>query len=492
MAIRSNVLQEKATSAPLASRPIVPMAFWIAGGVLASAAISGSRIPSVADVFIHLTIAAVVFGAMILACAGIMRESIDETLSRFASILPIAVGGAIIAAWTGLWNDGSGAIALPFGQAVLFVVTGGIVPLKLGPDVFLRWTTALSILLVVYRMRSSGPARQVRMAVTSWITGAIVLLIPSFAASILAMTRGVAIATAQDALRVMGAALADSYWSAFQQERFLTGIGDQLGVMVGFWTAAITLIVGVCLFVGFAVAIHREEVRRVTGMIFPSIRSSIRGWAIAGAVVLGFLISSAHPMRTLQLVPVLLLIISLAALAGRFLFDQPAVLIVGLFSSALLGWPVFAVYVICAGLCMARDAASGTGRIWITGVEGAAFLVLGAAFGVRSSLFPPMLASWAVPMGVLVAGLGLVGSIGLVGPTTRIGTVAMRELVIFCGVLVICAIFMGFVPGLAIAALAGLAAFAMQKKADLWPKYAGSLLLLAGWVLMGFKLFVGR
>lgn len=485
MAIRSNVLQEKVTTAPI---PVLQMAFWIAGGVLASAAISGGRVPSVADVFLHLIIAAIVFSAMTLALSWVLHESIEEAFSRFGSVLPFAVGGAVIAAWTGIWNDGSGAIALPLGQQFLFFVTGGIAPLKLGPDAFLRFVTTFSVILVAYHLGESR-VRQVRAAAASWIAGAIVLLIPSFAASILAMTRGVALATAQDALRLMGSALADSYWSNFQQERFLTGIGNQLGVMVGFWTAAITLIVGVCLVVSFAAAVHREDFRRVVGVAAQSLRSSTMAWAMGGAVVIGFLVASTNPMRSFQFVPIALCIISLAALAHHILFDQDAALFVGGFASALLGWPVVAAYLSCAALCIAAKQTSGARQIWMIGAAGAAFAVLGAAFGVRSSMFPPNLAAWAIPLGVLVAGTELVGQAERIG---QMRMLAMRELVVFCGVLALCAIFMGFLPGIAVAALGGLAAFTMQKKADLWAKYAGFLLLLTGWAMMAFKLFVGQ
>lgn len=499
MAIRSNVLRvEAATMAHSAA--VVPstgeqtptsflaLGLWMAGGVVASAAISGGRIPSVADIVLRLIVAAVVFGAMTLAVSWTMRESFNEALSRWSSVLPFAVGGAVIAAWTGYWNDGSGAVALPLGQAMQFVVTLGLTPTMLGPDVFLRFVTLLSTGFMVYRLgRQESRARQIRVAVMAWVVGAVTLLIPSWAVTVLGFSRGVVIATAQDGLRVVGSALSNSHWSNFQQERFLTGIGDQLGVMVGFWTTAVTLIVGVCFMIAMAMVRYREHMRRIAGDVFRSLRSSEAGWVFGGAALIGYLVATAHAIRTVQAVPVILAAIALAALAGRLLFVQNSILIVGASATMLLGWPVLAAYLICAALCIASERAQGTKRITLIGAAGGAFVVLGAAFGVRSSMFPSDLAAWAIPMGLLAGGIGLVGSIGPIKTWSR----SRSELVVFCATLVLCALFMEFFTGLAIAAFAGLAAVAMQKKGDLWAKYSGFTLLLAGWVMIGLKLFVG-
>ncbi len=356
---------------------------------------------------------------MLIALSLSSRATWQSVWARFMRVLPLAIVFGVIISAFGVWNDGSGALALPPSGVFTFLFTLGAVPTPFGPEAFLRGTMAfMAVALAALTYFSNRRlVSALRTGIVAWFAGAIPLLMQSVLAFIGARTSSFPLVHSQDALRALGAMHANSYWSNFQSERFFVGIGRQLesGVLLSS-TATVFLLASACLVVVsfWSKPWNRSEIRRAA---FRELIMQTETGLFAAAIVCGIWLgirSAAWSWNGLDFVALLVLLVCVSSWfvhrsfsndvgnlrddetrrpwrllpAGIIQVDDvhSAIMILSPLSIAaalLLGWPVlFFLLAIFA-------VPSTTRLVWIERPLIAALLVgLGASFGARQALLP--------------------------------------------------------------------------------------------------------
>jgi len=466
-------------------------------------------------------LSALVVLAVVVSFAA--RMKMDALWSGLIASSPVAFIVGLVMASVGIWNDGSGTVALAPLDAGLFIVTGGLLPAGVGPEALVRGTVlgcAVMTVMIVHRRGMPTP-RAVLVGIVGWFAAAIVLLSQSGIALLASVTRRLPLEHALDASRALGVMLANSYWANFQADRFFAGIGKQSDVNAALTAAALMVALAVIAsFVALVAWLH-GGMRAITSLARRLVVVPLL--LVLSPFIAGFAIglrNQRYDWSLLDILSVALAVVSvLAWLAwwrfGRDLEDLasderehperplPSGLVtpdevqtlrtglaaVALVMSLILGWPavaiVFALFVI-SWLASADAFGWATVKplrplLWIA--WSALFVAFGGVIAMRSSILSTAvfgaICTWAVVSCLIkAASLPWVTARPFLPPLLLVGGGAFISLL------------MGNWVALALAALFALGTYALQKKTKFWLGYGVFLFLSYGWTVTLIQVFM--
>lgn len=328
---------------------------------------------------------------------------------RILRALPIAVAFGVLISVFGIWNDGSGALAIPPGGALVFLFSLGIFPVPYGPEAFLRAiVAAMSVTLAVNAYVSEKKLKKAAfVGIIAWFSGAIPLLMQSAMAAVGARASSFPLTHTQDTLRALGALHANSYWSFFQSERFFVSIGRQLeyGALLSSTAIAFLLICACLAFLFFRSSPwNRSEIRRAAFReLFYKKEAALFLAALVSGTALG-MSSVGWPWNGLSFVALFVMAVCAVSWYAHSSFSdeiynrlspfglvqiddvhavKTALALIAITAAFLLGWP--ALFFVSA-LFMAAFSTRGA---LVEKPLISAFLVgLGSAFGTRQAQLP--------------------------------------------------------------------------------------------------------
>ncbi|MFA5901449.1 MAG: hypothetical protein WC829_20295, partial [Hyphomicrobium sp.] len=412
---------------------------------------------------------------------------------------------------------------LAAGQAVSFILTAGLFPMKVGPEALVRFTVlALAVLAVVSAWRSQlSRVRAILAGVVVWACGAFILLVQSWLAMSVAAVRGLAIANPEDAMRALSAIHTNAHWSNFQADRFFAGIGRQFDAAVSLSSSAILVLV--CAAILAALAMRTQPWTR-RGVILALIArlfvmEDFASIVSASALTAGF-VAGLHGTRfawtALDVVAVLLLV---GAFKAWFMFrafgreietlptdershpERPlpsglvsvddfrmlraVSLAFAVVSGVLLGWPVLLALAALIAVDEISSAAGWSADPWRRGAavaSSAALLVaVGGLSAVRSPQFPLHLGRLAIAWAVVAAAIAVLPAIRdvaraasgwkgwlpflTVAAAGTAASLALRLPVVFAAL-----------------ALLLVCLFIMRSREDIWRRFAVFGLITFGWI----------
>lgn len=523
--MNEDMIQKRRAFAPAASLMVAWGAAVIAG--LLASILTSARLPTLIEAVVMrpLQIVALAIVAT-LSVSVFARFRFDQAWQEVITALPLALALAVVLSWFGVWNDGSGTVALSLGDAMAFVFTLGAIPTALGPEIVVRGTAvALAIILAVRVVRRRAGAGSAAMTfVAAWIPAALLLLTQTWIAQVASWFRESPILNSLDALRVLGMIHTNSYWSNFQADRFFAGIGQQLETGIALSSSAAVFLVG-CAALKLALfrlsPWNRPGVlmalgRRLAGAPFLLFVSPL-----AVGLLIGFR-SQRIAWNGLDVIAILVLIVVFAAwfvqwMFGRDLEDlskderehperplpsgvvrpdeleglREVLVCVAVIGAFLLGWPVLLVTLALLGLGWIASSAgfgwaqSRRDRVLVWAAMSSGLVIMGGAFAVRSSIVPTGLFPLAVAWAAVTATVFLVRLYPL-NPAKPLNTPAM---VAAAGILV--ALILKTPIVIALVALLLIGQFFLQKNPENWRRYAFLSLLAFGWIatlLSQFKL----
>lgn len=378
---------------------------------------------------------AMVASAIVAKILALRREDLFRDLAVFAPIIMLIA--ACLAA-TGWWNDGSGTVALTFGDARTFVISLGLAPMATGPESLLRFAVLAVIAVAVVRLIRKGypPLRVAACAAISWIVGAFALLIPSWMVAVAARLNDEAgVLYASDIVRLLGKIHAASYWSAFQSDRFFTPIGKQLESATMLSAAAILFIFASLLLIWILADRARWfqlDIRRrlwtamKTGGFLAFACSVGLGWWFGSrsvtfswhgidwvACVVGIIVFGSWFFRSLYRTDLFSKDGEESGEVMRLDDTKDVRMLLGanaIFGSALLGWSVFCGVGLLAAIewFQIRDrwTDSALGRAVVRVAVTTVLFMTAALLGFRSVLFPSKIFLIALGWGIWSAIVG--------------------------------------------------------------------------------------
>jgi hypothetical protein len=353
-------------------------------------------------VFAYVYPLSIAFCLLVMTAALMARSSWEEVWRGLIDASPIAFLIATVAGIVGPWNDGSGAIALAPMDAAMFVVTGGALPVSVGPIALARvLLLAFAVMTgLIASRRGFGTPRAILTAIVSWIAACVPLLAQSWIALGAAITRRLPLEHSLDALRALGVAVTHSYWSNAQADRFLSGIGDQVGIASALSAAALGLVlIAVVLawrYLSVFVSWIRSYPRRMLLLVF-------------SPLLAGFLIGIRGTRMSWTGLDILAVVLLLCMVFAWFVWDRwgterkeigEAACLFAFASGFVMGWPVVAL--------LAALGALGSGRmrsmlVLRASIAAGILVAIGGAAAVRSGVFPSALFDIALLWGVLTA-----------------------------------------------------------------------------------------
>jgi len=402
----------------------------------------------------------------------------------------------VILSWIGLWNDGSGTQALPLSQAGLFVITGGILPFKFGPEILLRGSVLALVLLSAvsfYKQSRTKYSKSILIGIVAWILTSFILLIQTWMAYAAAWSRNLSIAHSQDAFRTLSLSHLNSYWSNFQADRFFLGIGKQLETSLMLSSASVLfLIASACLLLGLwksrGIKV-RDLVKRIWLHPFLALGSSL----LVGLIV-GLRINRLR-WHALDVVSILLLLaVFLSWYTYVFLkkdvdrvFSSSALLIMSFVGGLLLGWPVF---LIILSLFMIDWLLYSRFESWAEmkyrhvihfAFMASGCVMLGGTFAARSPVLPTVVFPLAIAWGVLAAAIEIVKQ-QKPGAFIRYRISIPLQLLIAAIGGVVFAVVLRSIIALAVLALLLLLLYWLGKNQTRWNRYFILSLVAFGWI----------
>lgn len=453
--------------------------------------------------------------ATVIASSLMLRARVETQWHEAIVSLPLALACAVFLSWTGLWNDGSGAVALPLGDALLFIFTLGIFPAAFGPEILVRGTVITLAALLAWRVGGKvGTARAILAGGVTWISGALIILMPTWIAYAVALYRALPIAHSLDALRVLGFAHTNSYWTNFQSDRFFTGVGRQLDVSLAMSSSAVMFLVA-CILTGWVVT-------RLQPWSRPGVASSLLRRLLspplallASPLISALLVARRGQVSRLTGLDIVAFLILFAAflawfvfwLMGRDLEDLPkderehpvrplssgilqpddareareALAAVSLVGALLLGWPPFLLILILFALewlSSARGLGWHQTAVWRAGVWASTFAtlsILGGVFILRGSALSPVMFKAALTWAVLG------GAVQLMRWPKVLARRYGQAVVMGLASLVVSLVLRAYVLP-AFAALGVLGLFLLDKKPGRQRHYAYFVVLAFGWI----------
>lgn len=193
--------------------------------------LTGTALPTFLTAVILRPLFLLVFALCIVLIVGlVLRVRVDELWTKVMNALPAALLFGLGLSLIGIWNDGSGIVALPLKNAGVFILTLGIFPLKAGPEILVRGAAIGLIVLVALNLycRRFQLMRLVVAAVLAWVAGALSLLVQTWLAYFSAVANNLTLVHSQDAVQALGWLHTNTQWTTYQADRFFTGVGKQL------------------------------------------------------------------------------------------------------------------------------------------------------------------------------------------------------------------------------------------------------------------------
>lgn len=420
------------------------------GGVVANlvaALVRRAPVPAMLDLGIAVPLS-VLAGllAVTLTTSLLSRVRLEQLWQQLVLAAPFAFIAGTVASVIGIWNDGSGTVALAPLDAVLFVITGGILPTGIGPEAVVRVSVLAFCIMGMLMLRGRGlhTSRAILIGVAAWAVSSILLLSESWIVLAASIARGLAFQNALDATRILGALHTNSYWSSFQADRFLVGIGQQVDIagtlsslalmfLLTFGLLKLVALVGLKnRMVAFAALAKRTFGRALLILVSPLLAGLICGlhnqhllWngldviAVLVALVVFFAWfmwwhfgrdledlatdEVQHPNRPLP---------SGAVQLDELQSIRSILLIVALVGGFLLGWPVFVTLLalFTVATFSSSDLFGWTSslkwRIPVWSVAAGLLVIFGAAVGARSAVLPrpafTVALVWAILVGAIV------------------------------------------------------------------------------------------
>jgi hypothetical protein len=171
----------------------------------------------------------------------------DQLARRLFWVPPALLAGVALAS-VGVWNDGSGTVALPLPQALAFIGSLGVYPFQSGPEALLRGSVVALAVLFVWNFHQQARVawdKAVGVGIVAWLGASAVLLIQTWLAQVASWTRHIPIMHTQDAFQVLSLIHLDSYWSNFQADRFFAAVGKQLEINLALSSASLLFVLAV-------------------------------------------------------------------------------------------------------------------------------------------------------------------------------------------------------------------------------------------------------
>lgn len=380
----------------------------------------------------------------VLVASTLSRVSVGQLWAQVLTVIPFAFLGGTIAGAIGMWNDGSGAVALAPLDALLFVATGGMLPLGTGPLGVVRVSVIVccAALVLILRARGTHSSRAALIGIASWVAASIVMLSESWIILAASIGRSLAFQNALDATRLMGALHANSYWASFQSDRFLAGIGQQIQVASTLSAAALVFLMSIVVL---KLIFIQSLAQRMAAAVALAKRLAGRAFLLlVSPAVAGFLIGGRGARLAWNGLDIIVVLVAVTVVCAWFMWwhfgrdiedlatdevsnpNRPLpsgivqldelrsmrniLVIVALVGSFILGWPVFAL---TAALFVVTSLASGTAfgwsahptwRIPVWGIVALLVTVFGGAVGSRSLVMPRDVMAAGIVWGI-VAGL---------------------------------------------------------------------------------------
>ncbi|MCR4337978.1 MAG: hypothetical protein NUV91_09270, partial [Candidatus Omnitrophica bacterium] len=381
---------------------------------------TSARLPSVADSALRQPLTLLVSVLLITYTLKITRKiAPKDSWQLIVHVLPASLVFGIILSVFGKWNDGSGVLALPFRSVVSFLLSGGILPVAIGPESLLRFSLlGLSILLAIKQKRGQSTfSQRFLIGILAWIASAVVLLVPSWMMLSSSLLRGSVVIHAQDAVRSLGVMHTGSYWSSFQADRFFTGIGNEVTNASGLSTSAFLLIVGLLLCALLSWRTSQKGVETKANQILVKMSSAESLFLLSGTLA-GFLIGirgyrfSWNGVNAMAFVLMLICSVALVLiwLIGKETEHYDSVVLVALLTGGILGWPALVLvlaFLFFSWLMSLNEfewKQSMYGRAGVMVILTLFAVALGGVVGARSPLYPHELSGWIGAWAILVAG----------------------------------------------------------------------------------------
>lgn len=382
--------------------------------------------------------------AALLVASLVSSVKVEQLWAQLLTAIPFAFMAGAIAGAIGIWNDGSGAVALAPGDAFIFVVTGGILPLGVGPLAVVRVATLVCCVsfVLILRARNVPSARAAIAGVASWIVASVVMLSESWIILAASLARSLAFQNALDATRIAGTLFTSSYWTSFQPDRFFASIGQQIPSASLLAGAALMFLCGI---VALKFIFIQTLAQRAVAAIALTKRMIGRAFLLLLSPALaGFLIGGRALRLTWNGLDILAALVALTVISSWFMWwhfgrdiedlatdesanpDRPLpsgivqldelqalrsiLVIIALVGSFLLGWPILAI---TFALFVVTSLASGTSfgwsahptwRIPVWGVVALLITVFGGVIGARGPVIPRMVVGAGIVWGI-VAGI---------------------------------------------------------------------------------------
>lgn len=340
----------------------------------------------------------------------------------------IAAIAVFILSLTKAWDSTYAFAILKPGEAFISILSLGFWPLHYGPyvlDRFFPLAFALGTAFILWRQKQAI-LRILASALIVYLSSAFLSNCLSWISAALAKSRSTVLEDVQDVYRILVSVQSGGYWVSGQAERFFAATGHQAETGLMAARAAVIFLAACLILLGLAW--RRIAAFRLLAKRFITLESTVTVMVLGIGLGIGWVGRSLDRSYTNLLSTVVLIVSALAwvywrrllsdlenlpqdelrsphlplpsgAVAPHDLEDAESILlVVALFGSSLLGWPVFAGFAAATffAWCSSRSGLGwGTGLVSRSVVYSLAVLALGQAslaFGLRNSA----LAGWQV------------------------------------------------------------------------------------------------
>lgn len=194
----------------------------------AAALASGQPAPTLSEIAFRF-VPALMAGSLVSAAAFVSIGRAGKSAPSVVALSVVACTVAVIASVFGPWNDGRSFIVLPVRDALLSVATLGVLPVRYGPEVVIRFLPACFAVGIAVIGRRSGVRlfRLVVAAAVSYSVLAAAMHGMTWIAGGIAAANATPMETADSTFRTLVSAHADGYWTRLQGERFFFPVGRQ-------------------------------------------------------------------------------------------------------------------------------------------------------------------------------------------------------------------------------------------------------------------------
>ncbi|MFA6161311.1 MAG: hypothetical protein WC766_03985 [Patescibacteria group bacterium] len=286
------------------------------------------------------------------------KANAESAWSLLRVNLPAALAGSLLFGLAGLWPQSSGSLPLTFNQIPAYFFTLGFWPLIAGPIALLRGFVLGFALYVFWSdfKAHRNDLRAVAGGIGTWLFGSFALVLPSIVVALTAAFSGNGLlqTTGADLIGAFSRTNLNTFWSNAQLTRWFTGFGGELPNMITLFTASWTLLIVICsLLIVFwrpknFIQLLRDQKESLWNFLL-MISAAVVGLSVGWGRMRGSDLDLAA-----DLVFVLMLVLWHLVTKGSALSDAPRAvrlsspksashvpqIVLLIFSSILLGWPV--------------------------------------------------------------------------------------------------------------------------------------------------------